>query len=123
MTTTPMRSPLSETYFSNANLEYLQKGIIDSVAKKTGYKIGRQNDMDLYTLMKKVYIDYVVNDTEDVAKQVSRMNSVVISDATRTISNAVLADLTYLRDISTIPVPPDAPRSTSTYGLKLARQI
>jgi hypothetical protein len=117
-----MRSPLGDTYYSKANHEYLQKAIIDSVKKNSGYVIGRQNDMDLYNLMRKVYTDYMVNDTEDVPKQVSRMNSVVVSDATRTISSAILADLTYLRDISTLPVPPDAPRNTSIYGLKLARR-
>jgi hypothetical protein len=119
----PTRSTLSDTYYSKSNHEYLQKAIVDSVSSKSGYKIGRQNDMDLYNLMRKVYTDYVVNDSEDVPKQVSRMNSVVVSDATRTISSAVLADLTYLRDISTLPVPPDAPRNSSVFGLKLTRRI
>lgn len=119
----PMRSPLSDTYYSKPNHEYLQRAIQESVKAKTGNTIGRQNEMDLYNLMRKVYTDYVVNDTEDVPKQVSRMNSVVVSEATRTISSAILADLTYLRDIATLPVPPDAPRSTSIYGLKLSRRV
>lgn len=118
-----MRSSLSDTYYSKSNHEYLQKAISDSVASNSGYKIGRQNDMDLYNLMRKVYTDYVVNDSEDIPKQVSRMNSVVVSDATRTISSAILADLTYLKDISTMPVPPDAPRNTSVYGMRLQRRI
>lgn len=118
-----MRSSLSDTYYSKSNHEYLQKAISDSVASNSGYKIGRQNDMDLYNLMRKVYTDYVVNDSEDIPKQVSRMNSVVVSDATRTISSAILTDLTYLKDISTMPVPPDAPRNTSVYGMRLSRRI
>lgn len=118
-----MRSSLSDTYYSKSNHEYLQKAISASVASNSGYKIGRQNDMDLYNLMRKVYTDYVVNDSEDIPKQVSRMNSVVVSDATRTISSAILADLTYLKDISTMPVPPDAPRNTSVYGMRLQRRI
>lgn len=118
-----MRSPLSETFYSNANIEYLQKAIIDSVSSKSGYKIGRQNDMDLYNLMRKVYTDYVVNDVEDVPSQVSRMNGIVVDTATKTITSSVIADLMYLNDISQLPVPPDAPRSTSQYGLRLARRI
>ncbi len=118
-----MRSPLSETFYSKANMEYLQKAIIDSVGKETGYTIGKQNDMDLYNLMRKVYTDYVVSDSSDIAPQVSKMNAVVVSDATRTIKSAVVADLMYLRDISTTPVPPDIPKSTSLYGLRLARRI
>ena len=118
-----MRSPLSESYYSKANHEYLQKAIRDSVKKSSGHTIGRQNEMDLYNLMRKIYVEYMINDKEDVATQVSRMNSVVVSEATRTISSAILADLTYLRDIATLPVPPDAPRNTSVYGLKLSRRI
>lgn len=118
-----MRSPLSETFYSKANLEYLQKTIIESVKKDTGYTIGRQNDMDLYNLMRKIYTDYVVSDASDIAPQVSKMNSVVVSEATRTIKSALIADLMYLRDISTNPVPPEIPKSTSLYGLRLSRRI
>lgn len=118
-----MKSSLSETFYSKSNLEYLQKTIIESVKTNSGYTIGRQNDMDLYNLMRTVYTDYMVNDSDDVATQVSKMNSVVVENATRTITSAVIADLIYLRDISTLPVPPDAPRNTSRYGLRLARLI
>lgn len=118
-----MRSPLSETFYSNANMEYLQKAIIESVKKETSYTIGRQNDMDLYNLMRKVYTDYVVSDASDIAPQISKMNVVVVSEATRTIKSAIVADLMYLRDISANPVPPEIPKSTSLYGLRLARRI
>lgn len=116
-------SPLSEAYFSAANIDYLQRAIADSVKASTGYAIGRQDDGDLFNLMRKVYTDYMVVDYEDVANQVSRMNRVVVSEATRTISNGIIQNLIYLRDISTRPVPPDAPQSTSTYGLSLSRRI
>ncbi len=119
----PMKSTLSETFYSRSNLEYLQRAIADSVKAETSYEIGRQNDMDLYNLMKKAYTDYMVTDFADVPAQVSRMNASVVKSATRTIKTAILQDLAYLRDISTTPVPPDIPRSTSTYGLKLGRAI
>lgn len=118
-----MRSPLSETFYSKSNIEYLQKSIIESVKSATGYTIGRQNDMDLYNLMKKVYTDYVVSDVNDVTPQVSKMNSVVVAQATKTIKSALIADLMYLRDISTLPVPPEVPKSTSLYGLRLSRRV
>ena len=116
-------SPLSEAYYSAANVDYLQNAIISSVKEKTGYTIGYQDQMDLYNLMRKVYTDYMVNDSSDVASQVSRMNAVVVSSAAKTIAGGIVQNLIYLRDISTRPVPPDAPRSTSTYGLRLARRI
>jgi hypothetical protein len=115
------KSVLSDTYYSLANIEYLQGAIQSSVAQKTSYKIGRQNDADLYNLMRKVYADYMRTDFSDISNQVSTMNAAVVSSATNTISNGIIQNLVYLRDISTTPVPPDIPRSTSTHGLKLSR--
>ncbi len=121
MSSNHIRSPLSTSFFSAANIEYLQGAIIASVKSETGHTIGRQNEMDLYNLMKKVYTDYVTDDTKDVAKQVSLFNKQVVSSATKTISNSIIQNLIYLRDISQNPVPPQIPRNTSTYGLKLSR--
>ena len=116
-----MRSPLSDSYFSAANINYLQGAIRNSVYNTTGHSIGNQNMMDLYNLMKKVYTDYYTDDQTNVAEQVSRMNSVVVSTATKTISTGIIQQLIYLRDISTQPIPPSAPKNTSTHGLKLSR--
>jgi len=119
----PMRSLLSDTYYSPSNIDYLQRTIMDSVKSSTGYTIGAQNTTDLYNLMRKVYTDYMIVDHDDIPNQVSKMNSVVVSSATRTISNGIIQNLIYLRDIATTPVPPDAPINTSTQGLKLSRRI
>jgi len=117
----PMKSALSDTYYSLSNMEYLQGAIQSSVSQKTGYTIGRQNDGDLYNLMRKVYTDYMQSDFSDISNQVSTMNAAVVASATKTISNGIIQNLIYLRDISTTPVPPDIPRSTSIHGLKLSR--
>lgn len=116
-----MRSILGDAYYASSNVDFLQAEIIKSVKNSTGYTIGNQDTMDLYNLMRKVYTDYMVVDYDDVSNQVSRMNDAVIRSATRTISSGIMQNLVYLRDIATLPVPPNAPRNTSTYGLKLSR--
>lgn len=116
-----MRSLLGDTYYATSNVDFLQDEIIRSVKDSTGYTIGKQDPMDLYNLMRKVYTDYMIVDYDDIPNQVSRMNSAVTREATRTISSGIIQNLVYLRDIATLPVPPDAPRNTSTYGLKLSR--
>ena len=118
-----MRSLLSDTYYSSSNIDYLQRTIIDSVKSSTGYTVSVQNTSDLYNLMRKVYTDYMIIDYDDIPNQVSKMNSAVVSSATKTISNGIIQNLIYLRDIGTTPVPPDAPVNTSTHGLKLQRRI
>lgn len=116
-----MNTELSDTFFSPSNMEYLQGAIRESVFNSTQHTIGRQNNMDLYNLMKKIYTDYYADPTTNIAQQVSRMNSAVVTSATRTISTGIIQQLIYLRDISTQPVPPSAPKNTRTYGLKLSR--
>lgn len=116
-----MNTPLSDAFFSASNMEYLQGAIRESVFNSTNHTIGKQNTMDLYNLMKKIYTDYYEDPNTNIAQQVSRMNSAVVSNATRTISTGIIQQLIYLRDISTMPVPPSAPKNTSTYGLKLSR--
>lgn len=117
-----MRSPLSDTYFSASNIEYIQNTISRAVKNSTGHSIGRQSDADLYNLMRKVYTDYMIIDSgKNIPEQVATMNRVVVNTAVKTISNGIIQNLIYLRDISSTPVPPNAPRSTSTHGLKLSR--
>jgi len=118
----PMKSSLSTLYYSNSNIDYLQRTIQETVQSKTGHTIGRQSDQDLYNLMRKIYTDHVVKDFDDMHTQVATMNRAVVDSATRTISNGIIQNLIYLRDISTRPIPPDNPKSTSIYGLKMSRE-
>ena len=114
-------SPLSDAFFSDANQDYLQNQIQKNVLSTSGYKIGQQNPGDLRSLMGVSYTDLRVDTESNIAPQVASMNQNVVSKATRTIINAIKQDLTYLRDITILPVPPKAPVATSTYGTKLTR--
>jgi hypothetical protein len=114
-------SPLSDAFFSDANQGYLQSEIQKNVLSTSGYKIGEQNPGDLRSLMGVVFTDLRADSETNIAPQVARMNYNVVSKATNTIINGIKQDLTYLKDISIRPVPPDPPKPTSTYGTKLTR--
>lgn len=114
-------SPLSDAFFSSANQDYLQNQIQKNVLSTSGYKIGPQNPGDLWSLMGVAYTDLNVNTENNISQQIASMNRLVISKATNTIINAIKQDLTYLRDISILPSPPQTPVATSTYGTKLTR--
>jgi hypothetical protein len=116
-----MNNTLSVTFFSSSNQEYLQREIAKSVLDKTSYKIGRQNDGDLFNLMKKYFTELRREPDTDILNQVKDMNSAVVNSATSTISTGILQNIGYLRDISSNPVPPAQPKSTSAYGLRLTR--
>lgn len=116
-------SDLSRTYFSSANMDYIQRQVQNNVRQTTSYSIQAQNQGDLFNLMSKFYVDYRSDPTNNIASQVAQMNTAVIASATDTVSNGILQNITYLRDISRPIVPPSIPRSTSSYGTNIGRPI
>jgi hypothetical protein len=112
---------LSDSFFSEANQNYLQNAIKDGVYSTSGYKIGDQNSGDLWSLMGVVYTNLRGSNEKFVPEQVAYMNQTVVSNATNTIISGIKQDLSYLHDISILPTPPPAPKTTSTYGTKLTR--
>lgn len=115
----PVKTPVSEAFLSRFNIEYLHSAIVKNVSSKTGMNIDRQSDGDLQALMVRVYDHMVENPYGDVSKQVSRMNDVVVQEATKTIQTGILQQLSYMDYISSNPVPLAMPVSTSTHGNKI----
>lgn len=117
----PPKTPLSESFFSRFNTEYLHSAIVKNVSSKTGMNIDRQNDGDLRALMVRVY-DHVAMDPYSVgaiSTQVSRMNDLVIQEASKTIQTGILQQLSYVDYVTRNPVPLEMPVSTTTYGNKI----
>lgn len=115
----PPKTPLSESFFSRFNTEYLHSAIVKNVNAKTGMNIDRQSDGDLRALMVRVY-DHMAVDPYSVGSQISRMNDVVVQEASKTIQTGVLQQLSFMDYISRNPVPLEMPVSTTTYGNKMS---
>jgi Family of unknown function (DUF5761) len=118
----PPKTPLSESFFSRFNTEYLHSAIVKNVSAKTGMNIDRQNDGDLRALMVRVY-DHMAMDPYSVGSisaQVTRMNDVVVQEASKTIQTGVLQQLSFIDYVTRNPVPLEMPVSTSTYGNKIS---
>jgi hypothetical protein len=112
-------TPLGNAFFSEFNKENIHSSISEEIKAQTGYKLDRQRDGDVQSLMRVVYTDLAADPYTDVRAQVSRMNAEVVKRATATISTGMLQQLVYMRDISENPVPLEIPISTSTYGNKI----
>jgi hypothetical protein len=112
-------TPLGNAFFSDFNKEGIHSSILDEIMAQTGYKLDRQSDGDVQSLMRVVYTDLAVDPYTNVREQVSRMNKEVVKRATATISTGMLQQLVYIRDISENPVPLEIPVNTSTYGNKI----
>jgi hypothetical protein len=119
MSTRFLSTPLSDAFFSEFNRETIHQKLISNINTQTGYTIDKQNDSDIYGLMRKVYINMATNEYTNVKEQVSKMNEKVVEEASQFVLTGVLQQIVYLQDISTNPVPFASPINTSTYGNKL----
>jgi len=114
------QTPLNTLYFSEFNVNLIQKAIRSEFKKKSGgISIDYQNQDDLLTIMRAVFVNNSSDPYGDVKKQVQQMNGVVIETAIGQINTGVAQYMGYLKDIDS-PVQPMAnPVNTSTYGDKI----
>ena len=114
-------TPLNTLFFSDFNLNLLQKAIRQSFKNKTGISIDHQNPDDLYAMMRVVFINNSGDPNKAVQSQVKKMNEIVIKTALAQIQTGVAQYLGYIQDIDTTARPMDRPVNTSTVGKKLPK--
>jgi hypothetical protein len=112
-------TPLNTLYFSEFNMNLIQRAIRQKFKDETGVAIDYQNKDDLFSIMRVVFINNAGNHSEAINEQVKFMNSLVIKTALGQIRSGVAQYMGYVRDLDTMAVPPDPPANTSTYGNKL----
>lgn len=114
------RTPLYDAFFSQDNIDRINRMIHDEVLDKSGFRVQPQNQYDLFNLMQSVYSVNNVNPTEALDGQVRWMNTLVSQKATRQIVSGIMMNQQYQRDIRQLPVPPLLPVSTTQYGKKFS---
>jgi len=110
------KTPLNTLFFSEFNIERIQKGIQNYVKNKTSRTIDRQNKRDIITIMRSVFINNSINPYGNACNQVDILNKRVIETAGQQVLSGLSQYLAYVKDIGTTPVPLDLPRNVSTYG-------
>lgn len=109
---------VSRTYFSNDNVERLQRQIIQEVFRVSQKKIGKQSYNELQIIMKSIYLQYGRNLPTEIEEQVTTLNKYVLDECVRIIVPNVLQYNKYLEDItSPIPIMPLA-QNVSNKGYK-----
>ena len=110
-------TPLNTTFFSSTNVDVIQKTIRHEFLRESGLAIDRQNDNDLFAIMRAVFIQQSVNPYDRVCEQVKAINEEVVKLALGQIRTGVTQFMTYVQDMDKPMVPIDLPESTTTYGL------
>jgi hypothetical protein len=114
-------TPVSDAFFSPANVERIQqlirKGVYDKSQPK-GYVIDDQSSDELKIIMRAIYYQYGKNMPKDTLVQVEDLNNKVINWSVPHILSAVDHYFYYLQDISHLPVPLQQPQSLSSAGTR-----
>ena len=109
---------VSRTFFSNDNVERIQRQIVDNVYKESQQQIGRQSYQELQVVMKSMYLQYGRNLPTNIDEQVQTLNKYVIDECVRIIVPNVLQYRKYIEDItSPVPVMPRS-QNVSNKGYK-----
>lgn len=109
---------LSRTFFSNDNVERLQRQIIQEVYRVSQKQISKQSYQELQIVMKSMYLQYGRNLPTDIEGQVQVLNKYVVDECVRIIVPNVLQYNKYLEDItSPIPIMPRS-QNVSNKGSK-----
>jgi hypothetical protein len=113
-------TPLNEVFFSDANIEKLQKDIQQQVYMMSGnkYMIDRQNDDDLKIIMRSYYLSFAKNNPATVAQELADLNGRVVGFASGRIYSEVDFHKFYLKDIEEFASPIANPVNTASYGTR-----
>lgn len=123
-------TPLSQAYFTQANVDRVQQEIRQTVMNVTnadndpilnGHKpiyIGRQDDNQIETIMRSIYLQYAKHLDYNIGGQIEELNNVVIREAVPNIITNLKQYIGYVNDASRLPVPLDLPTNSSSKGEK-----
>lgn len=112
-------TPLNQLFFSEFNINLVQKMIRQMFKNKTSISIDYQKPADVLALMRSVFIANSRNPNEKVCEQTKIMNEQVAEMAIGQINTGVSQYIGYLRDIESTHTPLAVPINTSTYGKKV----
>ena len=104
-------TPLSDAFFSKANIQTLQNGIRAGVYSMSNgqYLVAEQSCDELKIIMRSVFLQYSKNQAGGLAQQVSRLNHHVLEYAVRQVYGEAQGYMRYKQDASTLVVPLSAP--------------
>ena len=99
-------TPVSGLFFSEQNLELIQRAVKEVTKQKTGYKIDNQSRNDILVIMRAVYFNnYVDPYDEQTCEAVKKLNVTVINICVKQIADGILSYINYTRDASQLAVP------------------
>ena len=98
---------LSQTFFSQQNIQILQNGIRAGVYHRSNgqYTIGPQDCDSLKIVMRSVYLQNAANQPNNITQQVVELNKIVLNFCIQQVYSEAQGYMKYIDDASTLVVP------------------
>jgi hypothetical protein len=111
---------LTNTYFSQANLEYIQGEIRYQVNSLTGkrFTIDNQDEDELRQIMRAKYLENFPYTPGDERADIQRLDAMVVGFCVKQIVVAVEHYNKFQKDLSTAPMPLEQPLCMSKAGTR-----
>ena len=116
-------SPLSDEFFSNKNIQGLQKSIRFQIYNQTKKIIDNQSTNELLTIMRSIFLQFSDNSINsiDFLSHVLELNQKVIDFSVDQINTQITQYDGYIKKLSTLPTPIERPqqvdRNNFTYKM------
>lgn len=113
-------STVSNLFFSQENIDYLQSAIISRIYEKSGKKhiIGKQSEDELAIVMRSINLQHGKNYNYDIDKQINILNELVLDYCVDNIYNNLLQHFEYVKDITQDQPVLERPETTNIKGTK-----
>lgn len=107
-----------EEFFSDGNIETIQKSLRRKVRAETGHGISPQSCEQIVMVMYHVYSNHgrVVTSKKNVLQEVASLNNILLNELVPMVVSNVKQYVQYISDISKLPTPMTRSMSTSTKG-------
>jgi hypothetical protein len=112
LTGTWENSPLSQTFFSDANIQILQNGLRAGVYElaEGKFSIPPQNIDNLKVIMRSTYMQYAEHLPTGIREQIERLNKIVLDYCVPTVYKEAVGYLKYCQDQSSLVMPMERPQ-------------
>ena len=119
------RTTLSDTFFSEKNMENLQDMLRYRVYVASGgdFKISKQSNIELVIIMRAIYLQYSKNLSYMISEQIEELNTHVIDYILPNIMSEIRQWIYYSKDIEHLPVPLELPKNLSNKGSRVLSSI
>ena len=113
-------TPLNEVFFSEANIEKIQKDIQEQVFRMSGnkYQIGPQDEQQLKIIMRSYYLMYSKNNGNAVAEELADLNSRVVGYSAAKVYSEVDFHQFYISDLEEFAPPIANPMNVGVRGTR-----